>query len=70
MKKILLMVPILGLMLSCRGEEKQTEPVSEEVQEQVQEIEKSTEKLEESIHSSDSIMGKSQRKIDSLLSNI
>jgi hypothetical protein len=70
MKPIIFLVPILGLMISCSGENKQTEKTSEELQEQIELIESSTQKLDESINSTDYEMVKTQSEIDSLLNNI
>tara|TARA_R110002072_G_scaffold150355_4_gene298656 strand:+ start:970 stop:1182 length:213 start_codon:yes stop_codon:yes gene_type:complete len=70
MKKLFLLVPILGLMFSCSGEKKQTEKIPVELQEQIEVIEKSTQKLDDVIDKSDIEIEKNQNKIDSLLNNI
>lgn len=68
MRKIIYLIPILGLIYSCSGEKKRK--AQEVSQEQIEVIEKSTQKLEESIKSSEYEIEKKQSEIDSLLSNI
>lgn len=70
MKKLLIIIPFLGILLSCSGEKKQTETTNEELQEQIETIEKTTQQLDETIKSSIDELEKHQNEIDSLLNNL
>lgn len=70
MKKIYLLIPIVGFMISCSGEKKQTDKSTEALQNQIEGIEESTQKLDGSIMSLEKEMEKSQSEVDSLLNNL
>ena len=68
MKRQYVLIPILGLLLSCAGGTKEEEP--EVSQEQIEAVEESTQTLDESMKASDAEMEESQNEIDSLLNDI
>jgi len=71
MKKMILLIPILGLSFSCSTETKQEEKSTEVLQEkEIEMIETSVEKLDETIKKSEIEMEKSQNALDSLLNDI
>lgn len=70
MKKIYFTVPILGLLISCSGGNKQEQKTTDDFQEQIEVIENSTRKLDESLDKSDYEIEKNQNEIDSLLNDI
>ncbi|MDD2286168.1 MAG: hypothetical protein PHQ11_12340 [Paludibacter sp.] len=70
MKKILILIPLMGFMFACTGEKKQTESANGTLEEQTEVIENSIQKVDETINASDVKMEKSQNEIDSLLNNI
>ncbi len=70
MKKIILLIPIIGLIIACSSETEQTEESLDVIQKQTEAIEESTQKLDEIIISSDAEMKKTQNEIDTLLNNI
>lgn len=70
MKKYFLLVPIIGLMVSCSGEKKETEKTSDVFQDKIEAIENSTQKLDETMKNSEGEIEKQQNEIDSLLKNI
>ncbi|MCK0125372.1 hypothetical protein MWU76_13315 [Gelidibacter sp. F2691] len=70
MKKILYLLPLLGLLMSCTGEKKQSNATVENNHEQTEALEASIEHLDAAIQSSELEIEQTQKEIDSLLDNL
>ncbi|TDU34299.1 hypothetical protein BXY82_2965 [Gelidibacter sediminis] len=70
MKKILYLLPLLGLLMSCTGEKKQSNETVEVNLEQTEALEASIENLDAAIESSELEIEQTQKEIDSLLDNL
>ena len=70
MKKSILLIPILGLMLSCSGGTTETTDTPELSDEQIEAIEESTKELDAVIESTEEAIDTLQSEVDSLLNEI
>ncbi len=69
MKKIFLMLPVLGLMLACSGRSGQNAEAEAALQEQTEAIEQSAQRMEEVIEASAQEIDALQGEIDELLTD-
>jgi chaperonin cofactor prefoldin len=70
MKSYLLVIPFLGVMVSCSEGNKQPDEVPAETPEQIERIENTTRELEETMRSSGEELEKLQGDVDSILNKI
>ncbi|MDX9846392.1 MAG: hypothetical protein RBT74_05370 [Tenuifilaceae bacterium] len=70
MKKHYLLIPVIGILLSCSSEKKQAEKDADPIQEQTVSVEKSIQQLDETLKAADAELEKTQSEIDSLLNDI
>lgn len=70
MKKNLLLIPALGLILSCAGNADKSSEANEEMQQQIEALEESNEKLEQSLQETRETVDTLQAEIDELLNEI
>lgn len=69
MKKIIFLIPVVGLLVSCSGGVQQKES-PDALQQQTESIEASTQSLDSTMQDSEKEMEKTQSEIDSLLNGI
>ncbi|TXE07374.1 hypothetical protein ES711_11445 [Gelidibacter salicanalis] len=70
MKKTLYLLPLIGLLMSCTGEKKQSNAPVEVNYEQTEALEASIDNLDAAIESSELEIEQTQKEIDSLLDNL
>lgn len=69
-KGILLIIPLMGLLLSCSGQTGGKNKANDPSQDQIEAIDKSVKKLESTIDSSKTRIDTLQSEIDGILSEI